>query len=680
MIGDSDEIVFILLIIFQSEIWISASSVKKAVDVIEKASSNKEEVKILKTRCSDLGSSIVNATQGRDTRLLSEHLKDSIGRLVEAIQKTLETTNKEKSKGFAAYLLAEDDTELLKSANKRLDELLQCFQLENWIAGTIVLESVLTSFEGHYKSSTLDKLKRVSGAAYDSHEVAGKIIACFEGTRSTLLANVGRWMIGSVSGGDNPPIYVLDGIAGIGKSTVAITIAQRAAKINCLGASFVFSRDQNDRRKAFGFVHTIAYQLAHYEKSYGKAIAASIADHPNDLDKILTQQFDSLVAKPLWPLLVQRAIPLVLVIDALDECVEPDASAVLDLIINSVSKLPNIKVFLTSRPERKLRSKYLLPTVNAHILHLQEIEDMVVEQDIALYVDHSLSESSIQECFGDLYEPHLQPTAEDKAQLAKLSGKLFIFASTAIKFILDEHHLDPKGQLARLLNQQPNTAKSPLHSLYSYVLQSAKPANNPQIWLNNWKIIVGAILVLQTPLSAPVLTNLLGNENIAISSTLANLHSILAPVGKDAGLTYKVHHKSFPDFVTGRFCPAKFRIVEKEHHLQLAKCCLQVMNQQLRFNICQVPVPSDDQFKDLDELLKKGLHTGHISDELQYAACYWVNHLGTAKDVDSSLVGLLETFLKEHLMHWFEVLSYIEKLGMAYEAFRTLLGVMVCEK
>ena len=71
-------------------------------------------------------------------------------------------------------------------------------------------------------------------------------MSCFEGTRSTLLAKVGRWMTGSASDGHNPPLYVLDGIAGIGKSTVAITVAQRAAGINSLGATFFFSRDQDD--------------------------------------------------------------------------------------------------------------------------------------------------------------------------------------------------------------------------------------------------------------------------------------------------------------------------------------------------------------------------------------------------------------------------------------------------
>ncbi|KAJ2936203.1 hypothetical protein H1R20_g891, partial [Candolleomyces eurysporus] len=218
-----------------------AEALLKVVDVVEMANSNKEEVKILKNRCDLLGSSIANAVQGKD---LSEDLKESIGRLVVGILNTLEATNEEKSKGFTAYLLAEDDVEVLKNANKKLDELLEHFWIENHIAGTIVLSDILATvhvqggwmqglsatLDKHSENSALDRLKRIPGAAYDSQEVAAKVVSCFEGTRSTLLANVGRWMSGPVFDDHNPPLYVLDGIAGIGKSTVAITVAQRAAR------------------------------------------------------------------------------------------------------------------------------------------------------------------------------------------------------------------------------------------------------------------------------------------------------------------------------------------------------------------------------------------------------------------------------------------------------------------
>ncbi|RXW14298.1 hypothetical protein EST38_g11561, partial [Candolleomyces aberdarensis] len=538
----------------------AAEALLKVVDVIEKVDSNKEEVENLKKHCELLGSSIINVVKGKDTKLLSKDLRDSIGRLVAGMWTALEAANKEKSTGFIVYVLAEDDVEVLKKANKNLDELLHCFWIENHIAGTIVLADILSTVQdqaGHFEW--------IPGAVYDSQDVVANVMPCFKGTRSTLLANVGRWMIGATADGHNPPLYILDGIAGIGKSTVAITVAQCAAdpKINCLGATFFFSRVREDRKKSLGFVHTIAYQLAHYHASYGKAIAAAITSNPAALDKVLTQQFNLLVAKPLYPLLEQRVAPLVLVFDALDECIEPDASAVLSLLLSSVSKLPNIKILLTTRPERGLRSKYM-GTANANIFHLQEIEDLIVEQDISLYVNYCLSPLKIQEALGDSYDPGRQPAEEDKAKLAKLSGKLFIYASTAVKFILDEQHLNPKGQLARLLDLQSDSASPLFHlgGLYLYVLASAKPVEDAESWLSPFKLIVGAILVLQTPLSVMALAMLLDQEEGTIKATLGNLHSILAPMGEGPALTYKVHHKSFPDFITGSSCPSEFQIVE----------------------------------------------------------------------------------------------------------------------
>jgi hypothetical protein len=44
----------------------------------------------------------------------------------------LKVAIKEKSTGLVAYVLVEDDAEVLKRANKKLDELLQCFWVCFW--------------------------------------------------------------------------------------------------------------------------------------------------------------------------------------------------------------------------------------------------------------------------------------------------------------------------------------------------------------------------------------------------------------------------------------------------------------------------------------------------------------------------------------------------------------------
>lgn len=100
---------------------------------------------MLKQRCDLLGSSIINAVKKKDVMLLSDDLKESIGWLVgyvsssacvfnysnnlltRGIWDTLKAANKEKGKGFAAYILAEDDAGTLRDANQKLDRLLQCF-------------------------------------------------------------------------------------------------------------------------------------------------------------------------------------------------------------------------------------------------------------------------------------------------------------------------------------------------------------------------------------------------------------------------------------------------------------------------------------------------------------------------------------------------------------------------
>ncbi|RXW22299.1 hypothetical protein EST38_g3544 [Candolleomyces aberdarensis] len=313
----------------------------KIIDVFEQAKSNKEDMEELKARCDLLNESMVKAIKGRDERLLSAELKESIGRLVKGIHDTFLATVVEYSTGVAAYVMVEDNSEVIKEANQKLDQILQCFWIENLIAGAFFLSDVLqtaknihktvkdqeswmvklcATTDNHFKSVSLDKLKHVSGAAYDSQELA-KVNSCFEGTWVKLLAGIGCWMsnIALEEQETRKPIYVLDGIAGIGKSTVAKTVAQHAAAINSLGASFFFSRDHADRQQAADFVHTIAYQLACYDASYGKAIATAIDDHPESLHKIMAQQFSVLVAEPLSGMLKQRATPLVFVFDALDE-------------------------------------------------------------------------------------------------------------------------------------------------------------------------------------------------------------------------------------------------------------------------------------------------------------------------------------------------------------------------
>jgi hypothetical protein len=118
-------------------------------------------------------------------------------------------------------------------------------------------------------------LNPVQAAAYDSYETSRRG-ACFEGTHTHLLSEIRSW-VNDVKG---QSIYVLYGVAGIGKSTVAITVAERAAGNKALGASFLFSRDKDNTKSAKSFFPTLAYQLSYHYPALAERINAAVGEDP----------------------------------------------------------------------------------------------------------------------------------------------------------------------------------------------------------------------------------------------------------------------------------------------------------------------------------------------------------------------------------------------------------------
>ncbi|KIL56352.1 hypothetical protein M378DRAFT_1038447, partial [Amanita muscaria Koide BX008] len=151
-------------------------------------------------------------------------------------------------------------------------------------------------------------------------------------------------------------MYVLSGLAGIGKSTVAYTVASRAANLNLLGASFFFSRDESDRKNAKKFFTTIAYQLCRYNQTFAEAIGNVLQTDEGSaaITKGPHQQLQALIVDPLQSIVQSHARPILVVVDALDECDEEDALSILTGLKQIVRALPSFKVILTTRPRPRL--------------------------------------------------------------------------------------------------------------------------------------------------------------------------------------------------------------------------------------------------------------------------------------------------------------------------------------
>jgi len=480
------------------------------------------------------------------------------------------------------------------------------------------------------------------------------------------------------SGDERQSIYVLHGVAGIGKSTVAKSIAERAAKNHTLGASFFFSRNEKRRRTAKSFFPTLAYQLARYHQAFAVHIDKALEEDPGAAKRGLRQQFYPLIVTPLLPSMKMGGTILI-IIDALDECDDEGADEILAILAQEIPQLRRLKVLVTARPERHIRIA-LKQYRNHEQFCLQDIEDSVVEADIRLYLNARLSESEVERRLPELPPLPWQPTEQQKAMLIGISGKLFIIASTVVDFILDTKRLDPDAQLAKLLdgvsleNFSGSTQTTVLDHMYVRIIHAAQP-DPVGDWVEWFQHIVGTIVLLQDPLPCNSLAALLGIDAAVINRTLSNLHSLLAPSGED--LVIRVHHKSFPDFMAdARRCRMRpqFYIDRRMHHLRIAKRCLSIVNDLLHPNLCGL-TPSE-WYKDRAMLSDRAKNC--IAPHVGYACIYWAPHFAAGIDhgpgLDTEAMLLLECFTSKHILNWLEALSIVGRVDVAYSSLD-----MVCE-
>ena len=111
--------------------------------------------------------------------------------------------------------------------------------------------------------------------------------------------------------------------------------------------------------------------------------------------------------------------------------------------------------------------------------------------------------------------------------------------------------------------------------------------------------------------------------------------------------------------------------------MQIAEHCLQTMNNNLKFNICDLD--RSEQHMKRDALPARVRNS--IPPHLAYACTYWASHLVAGLDngtgLSSEVQGLLEQFASRHLLHWLEVLSIIGRVDGAYRSVEMIYASMV---
>ncbi|KAF5328776.1 hypothetical protein D9619_011549 [Psilocybe cf. subviscida] len=541
----------------------------------------------------------------------------------------------------------------------------------------------------------LDRLPRAPTASYNSIRTGGAN-ACMNGTRVSILNTIRAWARNPDP--NQPPMFWLNGLAGIGKTTIAHTIASELDADGRLGASFVFLRADDQLKDARLVFPTLAFQLAQFSSDFKTGLVEVLEYDPDCGSKRLDLQFASLVLQPFSTM--SLSAPVVLILDALDEC-DPEGltSELLWILHRNIKRVPFLRVFVTSRPEGYIcKALDLVDSSSPHqklVLH-EDIHAEEVENDIRLFL-----QSRLQEIWDERMNQTsiCWPCEGDLEKLVNQSGRLFIYAATAVRFIGGNSALSLNRQLSTLLRVKlghvPNGEPyRQLDGLYLQILHSVFPDSDDEYYIQRFRRIVGSIVFLERPLPLESLANLLVDYSVEeIMESLYHLHSILIvpAVSSEAPRTY---HLSFPNFITNsnRCTNPKPYIDPGQQAKYLFDRCLAIMendfgpildsspNEDIQdahqvqvANIARQQTPIEEEFltdsdsdddtedHDSDERsarthisLEDDSEDHNLAPEIRYSNNYWCRHLMNVPTGNQEAALSLEHFITQYLPQWLQ--------------------------
>ncbi|KAJ6529712.1 WD40-repeat-containing domain protein [Mycena capillaripes] len=610
--------------------------INKVIEIAEGIIDNKESMAELLL---PLGQrlDVVNKALTEKQLVKDLQLQPTLQRFSSALEETTKKLQNMYDEGlFKRILQLDEHPKELAGIFRRVDEATKNFQLELNLANFKHLNTTKSDVE----VSRLRDLRPIFGVRYGGLQRD----TCIGDTREDIIKDIISWCKDTSTG--SPSLYLLTGMAGTGKSTIASTIGEQLSgdgDASRLAASFFCSR-QN-------------------------------ANPP-----LLKHHLRDLLIKP-WDVSIgdrESLPPLIVVIDALDELENMDGSSFLEDVLKEIASHPDhitgLKLFITSRRDRHITEIEKTLSSGA-IYRLEEVSTDTANKDITTYLTASLPELPL----------------DQRHRLAEQTSGLFIYAATVVRIIIPDTRNPPaasvqKKRLQALLNEWPEKSQrafggSLIDHLYEDILRSYFcDRNMTELDQRSSLSVLHTILCAQEPIQVsdiPQLWTMLDMEEDAVLHVVQSLHSVLY-INIDSQHIYS-YHKSFLDFMfdASRFADQELAAIccpPPDMELQLATSCFRLMGS-LRFNICDLPSSflNDSEVPGLPTVIKT-----NISSPLTYACRHWAEHLSKIPAADQGMrqemIGRLQDWFDRRLLFWMEAMNLLKVVGECYHALVTARG------
>ncbi|EMD32032.1 hypothetical protein CERSUDRAFT_162086 [Gelatoporia subvermispora B] len=558
------------------------------------------------------------------------------------------------------FWFAEPDAELLKDLGRKIEHAKDEFNLEGAIeirkhVGEIVKynREILMELRNQVQAQKqrneraedqetqgiLDGLKPAD-ASYTSAQFEEKS-HLQPGTRSNILRNLAEWAAGTVS---KPRVHVLFGRVGTGKSSIAHAFCRQVPEGH-LGASFFFLRASGACSDVYRVFPTIAFQLAESICELRPHIVAAARKNREWVKQGLEHQYKSLILEPLKSLMQSSATsrPVInLVIDGVDECTNKPATLVptlLALICRAAHEIPFLHVLIATRPEEYIMGAFRDQTY-ADVIILRDLQmEPDVDNDIRLFITTELCSCAAIGGFQLIVE---RPDAIER--LTELSDGLFIFASTAIRFLI-QHKYRATAIFDQFFHSRGSNAPKGLlgrlDALYMDILRSAfDDVASDQVHMQHVNAVLTCMALRREQSDyyfSPAYMTVFGIPADITMDVINSLRSVLFVEENITPTTgIRACHASFPQFLvdSGRCTNRAFCVDGPSGHALMARSLLDLL-------ACGDPDTVRDMHGDLQPSM------------WLYAGVYWYDHLCDAQ-YTPELGRSLWSFTETHLEDWLQ--------------------------
>ncbi|KAJ7107903.1 WD40-repeat-containing domain protein [Mycena epipterygia] len=519
-------------------------------------------------------------------------------------------------------------------AERKIDELCAAFlKLKDSFDGRLKMESffvsmkILDGVERLDQSDTLKKLNPVDMNA-TLHAL------CLPGTRREILDDITAWVTVPSKSAN---VLWLSGVAGSGKSSISTTISESFRAVDRLGAFLFFDRNDSSKSHPSAVIRTIAYKLALSNQHIGSAISDVIHRDPAVVDAPIRTQFKALLLDPLVSAEQHMQGPILIILDALDECGDPRSrAALLSLLSTEFRKLPSLFHYESASRFLEMGLDTGVPSSTG---------------DVDLFIRHEMEDIQQRHSLGPTW-----PEERHIRALVTLSGGLFIWAATAIRFVNDYR---PDRRL-NILVAQDSTEKFNLDDLYATALRNSGPWYTDPTFVQDARVVLACVILGRVPMTDETMDMILytGRENSA--DVLKYLGCVVQwSHGKEA----RTLHASFADYLTdpNRSGGRPWSINPKTDHRSLTLGCLRILNSDLKFNICGLE-DSHVLNADVPDISRRVAEM--ISPQLAYSSCFWFNHVQETL-IDDTILEATHGLLHYKFLYWLEALSLLGQIAFA---------------